>query len=105
MPLHKGQELARHADVALGAGFPRLTRRLSGVQDTRDDGLADLVRRWLRRPCSVRLQGPVRAPSEALRVKTAIAISGTKADKQNSHDLQNEIIIHIKRQPLLVLEC
>lgn len=36
--------------------------RLSGVQDTREDGLADLVRRWLRRPCCVRLQGPVRAP-------------------------------------------
>lgn len=36
--------------------------RLTGVQDTRDDGLADHVHRWLRRPCSVRLQGPVRAP-------------------------------------------
>lgn len=36
--------------------------RLTGVQDTRQDGRADHVRRWHRRPCSVRLQGPVRAP-------------------------------------------
>jgi len=63
------------------------------------------IKRTVPRTIGVALQGPVRAPSEALRVKIAIAVSGAKPVKQNSHDLQNEIIIHIRRQPLLVLEC